>query len=242
MDKQTIESKSEMEDKQTKKWKPEIGKNQTILIVDDELIFLEALKVFISEKEDNFNIITCNNGQDALEILKKEKIDLMLLDINMPVLDGVQLLTELHERDMWLPVIVLSKILVFPDQRGKIFDDFGIVAYMEKPVNLEKLIIKILEVLRPTKVYQKSGSETKLEEPPSPKNDFIPHIEVELEKLLGNSAKDIINKKIKDLGFNELDFPESHSIDLVEKVCEEIKEKSKLIVFKKKMIEYFKNR
>lgn len=218
----------------------ETGESKTILIVDDEQIFVEALKVFITEKEDKFNIITSDDGQKALEILKKEKIDLMLLDINMPVLDGVQLLTELHCRDIWLPVIILSEILVFPDHTGKIFEDFGIVDYTEKPVNLEKLIIKILEVLRPAKVYKKPDSETKFKEPASPKSDFIPYIEAELEKHLGNSAKDIINKKIKDLGFNNSDFPESHAIDLVEKVCEEIKEKSKLIVFKKKMIEYFK--
>lgn len=229
-------------DKQTAKWKPEKGKGQTILIVDDEPIFVDALKVFISDNEENLNIITSNDGKNALEVLEKEKIDLMLLDINMPVLDGVQLLTELHRKDIWLPVIILSSVLVFPDHEGQIFEDFGIVTYIEKPVNLENLIIKVLEVLRPAAVYKKKDSETKPEEPTAPKSDFILHIKAELAKILGNSSKDIISNKMKDLGFSEYDFPATHAIDLVEKVCEEIEDKSKRIVFKKKMIEYFKNR
>ncbi len=215
---------------------------QTILIVDDEVVFVQALKNYILEKGDNFNVKTSYDGKEALEILEKEKIDLALLDINMPVLDGVQLLTELHSRNIWLPIIILTNVLVFPDQTGKIFEDFGIKAYMEKPVNLEELEKRIQEILGPSKVYKEKEPdvETKFDEPLSPKSNFIPYMEAELEKLLGNSAKDIINKKIKDLGFNEFNFPETHTIDLVEKVCEEIKDKSKLIVFKKKMIEYFK--
>lgn len=215
---------------------------QTILIVDDEVLFVQALKNYILEKGDNFNVKTSYDGKEAFEILEKEKIDLMLLDINMPVLDGVQLLTELHGRNIWLPIIILTNVLVFPDQTGKIFEDFGIEAYMEKPVNLEELEKRILEILRPSKVYKEKETvvETKFEEPTSPKRNIIPIMEAELEKLLGNSAKHIINKKIKDSGFNEFNLPRTHTIDLVEKVCEEIKDKSKRIVFKKKMIEYFK--
>lgn len=223
-----------------KKWYYYIVNKQTILIVDDDVLFVQALEDHILEKGESFNIIKSYDGKKALEILEKEKIDLVLLDINMPVLDGIQFLTEIHSRKIWLPVIILTNILVFPNQSGKIFEDFGIVAYVEKPVNLEELDKKMMEVLRPSKVYKEPGSGTKFKGASSPKSDFIRHIEAELEKLLGNIAKDIINKKIKDLGFNEFDFPGTHTIDLVEKVCEEIKEKSKLIVFKKKMIEYFK--
>jgi DNA-binding response OmpR family regulator len=140
---------------------------KTILIVDDEVLFVQALKNYILEKGEKFNVRTSYDGKEAFEILEKEKIELMILDINMPVLDGVQLLTELHSRNIWLPIIILTNVLVFPDQTGKIFEDFGIKAYMEKPVNLEELEKMIREVLRPSDVdiEQEPDVKTKFDKP-----------------------------------------------------------------------------
>lgn len=134
-------------------------KKQTILIVDDEIVVVQSIKDHILEKGDRYIIKTSFNGKEALDILKKEKINLMILDLNMPVLDGIQLLTELYNRNIWLPVIILTKVItLISDNKGDIFGDFGIVDYIEKPINFDKLDKIIEEVLNRFEVIKESAS------------------------------------------------------------------------------------
>ncbi|MCU0289495.1 MAG: response regulator, partial [Acidobacteria bacterium] len=83
---------------------------------------------------------------EAVEILEKEKIELALLDIKMPVMDGVQVLTELHNRKIWLPIIILTAYSV-KDIEHKLLE-FGIVDYLSKPLDIAKLKKRIKEVLK----------------------------------------------------------------------------------------------
>ncbi len=119
-------------------------KKYSILIVDDEMVFAQALKYYLLEAGDSYIVKTAYNGLEALKIVEKEKMDLVILDLNMPVVDGIQFLTELYNRNIWLPIIVLTNILIMtPDEERDIFGEFGIVDYIDKPVNLEELSEKI---------------------------------------------------------------------------------------------------
>jgi len=119
-------------------------KKHTILIVDDEMVFAQSLKNYLLEEGDRYIVKTAYNGLEALKIVKKEKMDLVILDLNMPVVDGIQFLTELYNRHIWLPIIVLTNILIMtPDEERDIFGEFGIADYIDKPVNLEELSEKI---------------------------------------------------------------------------------------------------
>ena len=116
----------------------------TILIVDDEMVFVQSLKNYLLEEGGKYIIKTAYNGLEALKMVEKEKMDLVILDLNMPVVDGIQFLTELYNRNIWLPIIVLTNILVMtPDEERDIFGEFGVADYIEKPVNLEELNEKI---------------------------------------------------------------------------------------------------
>jgi DNA-binding response OmpR family regulator len=116
----------------------------TILIVDDEMVFAQSLKNYLLEEGDKYIVKTAYNGLEALQIVEKEKMDLVILDLNMPVVDGIQFLTELYNRNIWLPIIVLTNILIMtPDEERDIFGEFGIADYIDKPVNLEELSEKI---------------------------------------------------------------------------------------------------
>lgn len=128
-------------------------KDHTILIVDDEMVFVQSLKNHFLEKEGDYEIKTAFNGSEALDIIEKEKIDLVILDLNMPVLDGIEVLIELYNRSIWLPVIVLTSVLIMTPEEGRnIFEEYGIVEYMEKPVNLERLDKRVEEAL--SRVYE----------------------------------------------------------------------------------------
>jgi len=119
-------------------------KKHTILIVDDEMVFAQSLKNYLLEEGDRYIVKTAYNGLEALKIVEKEKMDLVILDLNMPVVDGIQFLTELYNRHIWLPIIVLTNILIMtPDEERDIFGEFGIADYIDKPVNLEELSEKI---------------------------------------------------------------------------------------------------
>jgi len=66
--------------------------NKKILIVDDEPDFLKMIKIRL--EADGYKTIVCDNGKDALDILKKDKPDVVLLDILMPGLDGLGVLKK----------------------------------------------------------------------------------------------------------------------------------------------------
>lgn len=131
-------------------------KKKTILIIDDQVIFTEALKFHIQEENSEYEVITAKNGQEALPIVEERDIDLILLDIDMPVMDGLSFLKELRSRATWLPIIILSGIAsTISNRKSEMFLKFGVVDYIEKPVNLHKLDRRIAEVLDRLDEYDK---------------------------------------------------------------------------------------
>jgi CheY-like chemotaxis protein len=119
---------------------------QTILIVEDDNKIIELLKETIKEVGNTCNIKVSHNGKEALEVLAKEKIDLALLDIRMPVMDGVQVLAELHNKNIWVPIIIMTAHSVKDIETNLL--EYGIVDYLSKPLDLDKLKDGIKEVLK----------------------------------------------------------------------------------------------
>jgi len=85
-----------------------MGNNQTILIIDDIEENIDILERQLTSYE--FNVLTANEGPKGLHVLKKEHVDLILLDINMPVIDGITLLTNIKEDESLshIPVIMVT--------------------------------------------------------------------------------------------------------------------------------------
>lgn len=116
-----------------------------ILLVDDDENILTVLKMRLEIM--GFEITTCNNPVKALELLKKEKFNLVLTDQRMEGIEGIELLSRLKEIDQFLPVIIMTAY-------GKVDDAVismkrGAFSYLEKPVNpeeLEDIIRKAMEI------------------------------------------------------------------------------------------------
>lgn len=117
------------------------NKKRTILLVDDD-IFLADLMAF-TFKQSGFEIIKAHNGREALEVLDKEDVDLVLTDIMMPVMDGFELTRNLKDdpNTKDIPVIFLTAKSNMEDKNKGY--SLGISAYFEKPFDLKKLIDKI---------------------------------------------------------------------------------------------------
>ena len=114
---------------------------KTILVVDDEpgsvLMFESVLK------KRGYNVILANDGEDALTKAKKEKPDLILLDIMMPKIDGTEVAMELREdeRTKNIPVFFITALIAPQDKVDLSGTDKSPV--FAKPVNLSDLLDRI---------------------------------------------------------------------------------------------------
>lgn len=113
----------------------------TVLIVDDETLFLASLVEGLSKYSNEFQVKTASNGLDALSILDSYNIDLVITDLKMPVMDGFQLITEMIETYPLIPVIVMSAFGTSSMEEQ--LTHFGILGFLEKPIDLDALTARI---------------------------------------------------------------------------------------------------
>ena len=78
----------------------------SLLVVDDELLIRDLLYDFFSDQ--GWTIAVAENGEKALDILKSRKIDLILSDIKMPEMDGLELTARVHEQYPQIPVVLMT--------------------------------------------------------------------------------------------------------------------------------------
>ena len=120
--------------------------NKSILIVEDETRIRFLLRDYFA-RETNFTIYEAENGLEALNIFKEKKIDLIILDIMMPVMDGLTALEKIREVST-VPVILLTA-------KGQEEDklqgyDYGADDYMTKPFSPNVLVAKVKALLKRT--------------------------------------------------------------------------------------------
>jgi DNA-binding response OmpR family regulator len=115
----------------------------TILVVDDEKEIRELIEIYL--KNEGYNVITAEDGLVALEIAKKEKIHLIVLDIMLPNIDGIQVCKNIREY-LDVPIIMLS---AKREDNDKIL---GIITgaddYIAKPFNPLELVVRVKGQLR----------------------------------------------------------------------------------------------
>jgi two-component system NtrC family response regulator len=121
----------------------------TILIVDDEKNYPLILSAVL--QEEGFETLTANSGQEALEVLAHSDVDLVLTDMKMPKMDGIELLQNIKNRDAELPVIMMTAYgtvekAVEAMQKGaysyilKPFDNEQLILYARKAVDMYRVV------------------------------------------------------------------------------------------------------
>ena len=111
----------------------------TILWADDEIDLLKPHILFLKEK--GYDVVTSTNGGEALDILKQQPIDLVLLDENMPGLSGIETLSKIKNLHADLPVVMITKSeeeAIMEDAIGSKISD-----YLIKPVNPNQILLSI---------------------------------------------------------------------------------------------------
>jgi len=117
-----------------------------ILIVEDE----EGLRLLYEEelKSEGYEVITARNGREAIEKLEESKPDLIILDIVMPVMNGMETLGRILGKDKKIPIILNSS---YPSYKED-FMSWAADAYITKSVDLDELKEKVKELLEKGRV------------------------------------------------------------------------------------------
>ena len=120
------------------------GRNATVLVVDDE----EAISELVSSalRFAGYTVATENNGFDALRSIKAETPDLIVLDVNMPEIDGFEVCRKIRRDGIQAPVIFLTARSEIDDLRSGF--RHGGDDYLTKPFSLEELGLRIEALLR----------------------------------------------------------------------------------------------
>ena len=119
-----------------------------ILVVDDDKNTRLLLKAVL--QAENYTVFTAENGADALSVMDREHIDLVVLDIMMPKMDGYEFTKVLRENDNNLPILMVSaKQLPADKQKGFLV---GTDDYMTKPIDEVEMLLRIKALLRRAKI------------------------------------------------------------------------------------------
>ncbi len=116
-----------------------------ILIVDDEPDYITAIQCRL--EWSHYDVITASNGQEGLEKVTSERPDLVLLDTNMPVMNGHEVLERLkqHQELKNIPVIMVTALCEAQDVAKA--SSYGVVDYVAKPFDFSDLVEKIAKAL-----------------------------------------------------------------------------------------------
>lgn len=115
-----------------------------ILVVDDEESIRIMLKRVLSGKE--YEIQEACNGLDALKKIAKEKYSVILLDLKMPEMDGLQMINKMKEMDINTPIIMMSAYGTIPEAVEAM--KLGAVDYLVKPFDLDELKMSLNRIIR----------------------------------------------------------------------------------------------
>ena len=119
-----------------------------ILVADDDKNTRLLLQAILEEA--NYTVVTAANGEDALAVLDREHIDLVVLDVMMPKMDGYEFTKALRENDNNLPILMVSaKQLPEDKHRGFLV---GTDDYMTKPLDETEMLLRIAALLRRAKI------------------------------------------------------------------------------------------
>ena len=119
-----------------------------ILVVDDNKHTRQLFKAVL--EHENYTVFTAEDGEDALRVMDEEHIDLVVLDIMMPKMDGYEFTKILRENQNNLPILMISaKQLPADKKKGFLV---GTDDYMTKPVDEDEMILRIKALLRRAKI------------------------------------------------------------------------------------------
>lgn len=186
-----------------------------ILLVDDHKIVRSVLGNHLKEQVSP-DVDEANNGVEAIIKIKKEKYDLVITDINMPKMDGIELMKEIHEYDAELKVLALS--MMDDSVSIKKMLKAGACGYVLKEGDAEELVKAIEKINDGEKYYSNSVTEVIMQSMIDGRKDHmtadLTQRELEIMRLLFDEKT---NQEIADQLFISTRTVETHKYNIMEK-------------------------
>ena len=132
---------------------------KNILVVDDERFLLSLISESLSIDLRDCNILTAENGREAVEVLKSYQVDLIVTDLKMPVMDGRELLEYVKKNHPEIPSFVISADLT--QETKDALSSMGARQFFSKPFNLRTLGLRVayeLENKSGTGIYEETSA------------------------------------------------------------------------------------
>ncbi len=124
-----------------------------ILIVDDEIEYQKVLSLILSD--EGYETASCSNGHEALNYIDENKVDLVVTDLKMPIMDGVELIKKIKEKYSTLDVVVMTAFASIESAVNAI--KFGAVDYFVKSGEMHELVMKVDRLARINRLELKSN-------------------------------------------------------------------------------------
>lgn len=117
---------------------------KTILVVDDEKEIADLIEIHLISQD--YNVLKASNGQEAIKLLEKSDVDLVLLDVMMPKMDGLETLKKIREKKWTVPVIMVTAKTSETDKIAGL--TIGADDYVTKPIKPLELLARVKAQLR----------------------------------------------------------------------------------------------
>jgi CheY-like chemotaxis protein len=113
-----------------------------ILVCDDE----EPIRLLLNESlQDSYEVVEASNGRDALRLATKEHFDMIIMDIKMPSVHGLEAIERIRTRNDSIPIIICSAYR--PMEDDIVVKTSNIAAFMTKPIDIKALKTRIFELI-----------------------------------------------------------------------------------------------
>lgn len=128
---------------------------RTILLVDDSAYSIDLMKRFLLSSKGMFRKITATNGSDACVLAEKHKPDLILMDWDLPDIDGLEAMKLIKSKDSTrnIPVIIVTGVMLSPMEQEEAFEA-GANDYLRKPFSKEELISRVKYVIKQSQIIK----------------------------------------------------------------------------------------
>lgn len=190
-----------------------------VLVTDDHQIIVDGLKSLLNNSTDFKVIGEANNGREALKIIENVEVDVVLMDIDMPVMNGIETLKEIRRRRLEVKVIILS----MHHEAGMIKSliDLGAMGYLLKSSPQEELAAAIRKVATGQQYFSTQVTLSLLNKPQNSNNaesesaGLLTERETEIIKLI---AEGFSNKEIGAKLFISHRTVDTHRTNLMKKI------------------------
>ena len=131
-----------------------------VLLVDDEVPFVDTMTKRLTKR--NLTILTAYSGAEALDVLRKKQVDVVILDVKMPGMDGIETLRELKKEFPLVEVIMLTGHATI--ETGIEGMKLGAFDYLMKPCDIEVLLAKVQEAKTQKATHEEKITQARIHE------------------------------------------------------------------------------